>query len=218
MIPFASPVPVVVTIHDMSLTLYPKCHPLRRVVLNRPLVDLAARRANAVITVSESSKRDIVQVYGIAARTRARRSRSCGAGVSPDSRHRRAATRAPAIQPGRSLHPLRGDDRASQEPAASHRGLCPTPADRGAHSTNSSARGPYGWLSADIEQLDRAARRRTTSFSSPGTCRSRICRHSTISRRCSSSRRCTKGSGCRSWRRWPVELRSSRPGCRRWSK
>src|SRR5688572_12621802 len=65
MVPFASPGPVVVTIHDMSLTLYPRCHPIRRVVLNRPLVDLAARTASAVITVSESSKRDIVNLYGI---------------------------------------------------------------------------------------------------------------------------------------------------------
>src|SRR4030095_2721731 len=35
----------------------------RRVLLNGPLVDLAARRANAIITVSESAKRDIVSLY-----------------------------------------------------------------------------------------------------------------------------------------------------------
>jgi len=33
------------------------------VLLNRPLVDLAARRADAIITVSESAKRDIVSYY-----------------------------------------------------------------------------------------------------------------------------------------------------------
>jgi anaerobic magnesium-protoporphyrin IX monomethyl ester cyclase len=65
MVPFASPVPTVVTIHDMSLRLYARYHPLRRVLLNRPLVDLAARRADAVITVSESAKRDIVGWYGL---------------------------------------------------------------------------------------------------------------------------------------------------------
>ena len=47
MVPLASPVPTVVTIHDMSLTMYPGYHPSRRVLLNRPLVDLAARRADA---------------------------------------------------------------------------------------------------------------------------------------------------------------------------
>ncbi len=65
MIPMVSPVPTVVTIHDMSLRLYPQYHPVRRVLLNRPLVDLAARRADAIITVSESAKRDITDLYGL---------------------------------------------------------------------------------------------------------------------------------------------------------
>ncbi len=64
-VPLASPVPVVVTIHDMSLTLYPGYHPARRVLLNRPLVNLATRRADGIITVSESAKRDIVRSYGL---------------------------------------------------------------------------------------------------------------------------------------------------------
>jgi glycosyltransferase involved in cell wall biosynthesis len=65
MLPLASSAATVVTIHDMSLTMYPRFHPLRRIVLNRPLVDLAARRADAVITVSDAAKRDIVRLYGI---------------------------------------------------------------------------------------------------------------------------------------------------------
>jgi glycosyltransferase involved in cell wall biosynthesis len=65
MMPFMSPAPTVVTIHDMSLTLYPRYHPPRRVLLNRPFVDLAARRADAIITVSQSAKRDIVRIYGL---------------------------------------------------------------------------------------------------------------------------------------------------------
>jgi glycosyltransferase involved in cell wall biosynthesis len=65
MVPLVSPVPTVVTIHDMSLTLFPRYHPARRVLLNRPLVDLAARRADAIITVSQSAKRDIVRLYGL---------------------------------------------------------------------------------------------------------------------------------------------------------
>jgi anaerobic magnesium-protoporphyrin IX monomethyl ester cyclase len=63
MLPLMSKVPTVVTIHDMSLRLYPRYHPPRRVILNRPLVDLAARLADAIITPSESSKRDIVGLY-----------------------------------------------------------------------------------------------------------------------------------------------------------
>jgi glycosyltransferase involved in cell wall biosynthesis len=66
MVPLASPVPTVVTIHDMGLTMFPRFHPPRRVLLNRPLVDLAARRASAIITVSQSAKRDIIRLYGLA--------------------------------------------------------------------------------------------------------------------------------------------------------
>src|SRR4249920_347513 len=63
MVPLISTVPTVVTIHDMSLRLYPRYHPPRRVILNRPLVDLAARRADAIIAPSASAKRDIVRLY-----------------------------------------------------------------------------------------------------------------------------------------------------------
>src|SRR5215471_6270445 len=63
MMPLLSRTPSVVTIHDMSLRLLPRYHPPRRVFLNRPLMDLAARRARAIITVSESAKRDIVSLY-----------------------------------------------------------------------------------------------------------------------------------------------------------
>jgi len=65
MLPLMSPVPTVVTIHDMSLRLYPRYHPPRRVLLNRPLVDLAARRAGAIITPSDTARRDIVRFYDL---------------------------------------------------------------------------------------------------------------------------------------------------------
>jgi anaerobic magnesium-protoporphyrin IX monomethyl ester cyclase len=65
MLPLMAPVPAVVTIHDMSLRLYPRYHPPRRLLFNRPLVDFAARRAGAIITPSESAKRDIVRFYEI---------------------------------------------------------------------------------------------------------------------------------------------------------
>ena len=65
MVPLVSPVPTIVTIHDMSLTLYPRYHPPRRVLLNRPLVTAATRRASAVVTVSESAKRDIVRLTNL---------------------------------------------------------------------------------------------------------------------------------------------------------
>jgi glycosyltransferase involved in cell wall biosynthesis len=49
----------------MSLTMYPRFHPVRRVLLNRPFVNVAARRADAIITVSAAAKDDIVRLYDI---------------------------------------------------------------------------------------------------------------------------------------------------------
>ena len=67
MIPLGSPSPTVVTVHDMSLRLYPGCHPLRRLVLNRPLMHLAIRQASSIVTVSNSARRDLLRLHGVAA-------------------------------------------------------------------------------------------------------------------------------------------------------
>src|SRR4029450_1399443 len=47
MLPLGTGAARVVTIHDMSLRLFPRCHPLRRLVINRPLLGIAARVADA---------------------------------------------------------------------------------------------------------------------------------------------------------------------------
>jgi anaerobic magnesium-protoporphyrin IX monomethyl ester cyclase len=64
-VPLATRVPTVVTIHDMSLTLYPECHPTRRRLLKGPLQRLAATHAAAIITPSTVAKRDLVRLYGV---------------------------------------------------------------------------------------------------------------------------------------------------------
>jgi glycosyltransferase involved in cell wall biosynthesis len=65
MIPPGAPVPTVVTIHDMSLRLHPRCHPVRRLLINRPLLALAIRSASAIVTVSHSAKRDLLKLHRI---------------------------------------------------------------------------------------------------------------------------------------------------------
>jgi glycosyltransferase involved in cell wall biosynthesis len=67
MMPIGSPVSTIVTIHDMSLRLYPQCHPLRRLLLNRPLMHVAIRQAAAIVTVSESARRDLLRFNGLPA-------------------------------------------------------------------------------------------------------------------------------------------------------
>ena len=64
--PVIKRVPTVITIHDMSLTLFPKLHPLRR-LMTRPLINRAARTADGIITVSHSARKDILRFTSIAA-------------------------------------------------------------------------------------------------------------------------------------------------------
>lgn len=157
MLPPQTGVPSVVTIHDMSLTLYPKYHPRRRVLLNRPLVDLAARRADAVVAVSESAKRDIVALYGLA----------------PDRVHVIHEAAAPAFQPVRDSAVI---DRVRRryglaarivlyvgtvEPRKNLENLIAAFADRrraGELSHQLVCAGPYGWLSQGVHRLVRELR------------------------------------------------------------
>jgi glycosyltransferase involved in cell wall biosynthesis len=67
MIPWAPPTATIVTVHDMSLRLYPRCHPIRRLLLNRPLMRVAIRQASSIVTVSESARRDLLRFHGIPA-------------------------------------------------------------------------------------------------------------------------------------------------------
>jgi glycosyltransferase involved in cell wall biosynthesis len=152
MVPFDSPVPTVVTIHDMSLTMYPRYHPLRRVLLNRPLVDLAAQRADAIITVSQSAKRDIMRLYG----TDGRRIHVVHEAAAPSFRpvHDRAvldgirrryglAERVilyvGTIEPRKNLPKLiAGFAQRHKSGDLPHQLVCA---------------GPYGWLSREVEEL-----------------------------------------------------------------
>lgn len=63
MMPALCPAATVVTVHDMSLRLYPRFHPLRRLIINRPLQRLAIARADAIVTVSHSTRRDLLRLH-----------------------------------------------------------------------------------------------------------------------------------------------------------
>ena len=152
MMPLAMSVPTVVTIHDMSLTMFPKYHPPRRVLLNRPLVDVAARRADAIITVSESAKRDILRLYG----SQAERIHVVHEAAAPSFqpiRDPRVLERVRqryeladrfvlyvvTIEPRKNLPKLiEGFARRRNSGEIPHQLVCA---------------GPYGWLSRDIEDL-----------------------------------------------------------------
>jgi glycosyltransferase involved in cell wall biosynthesis len=152
MMPLAVSVPTVVTIHDMSLTMFPKYHPPRRVLLNRPLVDMAARRADAIITVSESAKRDIVRLYGSQAERIHVVHEAAALSFQPIRDQRvldrvrqryeladRFVLYVGTIEPRKNLPKLiEGFARRRNSGEIPHQLVCA---------------GPYGWLSRDIEDL-----------------------------------------------------------------
>ena len=66
-IPLQPPCPVVTTVHDISFRLYPSWFPRKHRLLLNATVPSAMRRAAKIITVSESSRRDMMRIYGIPA-------------------------------------------------------------------------------------------------------------------------------------------------------
>jgi glycosyltransferase involved in cell wall biosynthesis len=58
--PLRAPCPTVITLHDMSLFVHARLHPLKSQLFVRPIIPAVARRASAIITVSQHAKREIV--------------------------------------------------------------------------------------------------------------------------------------------------------------
>ena len=62
-VPLGIPCPVVTTVHDISFRIHPKWFPWRHRLLLNLTVPISMRRAARVITVSESSRSDILRIY-----------------------------------------------------------------------------------------------------------------------------------------------------------
>lgn len=58
--PLHTPCPMVITLHDMSLFVHAGLHPLKSQLFVRPIIPALARRAAAIITVSQHAKSEIV--------------------------------------------------------------------------------------------------------------------------------------------------------------
>jgi len=63
--PLSLSCPYAVSVYDMSLFLFPRLQPRKSLWLVRSILPAVTRKAAAVITVSESSKRDICRVLGV---------------------------------------------------------------------------------------------------------------------------------------------------------
>lgn len=63
--PLAAGAPYVVSFHDMSLSLFPQYHTLKKRVLTASLLASVARRARLVLTPSSSSQEDVIRLLGL---------------------------------------------------------------------------------------------------------------------------------------------------------
>ena len=64
-LPFRAPCAAVVTIHDLSFEREPELMPLKDRLVFKRVVPRAARGAARILTVSERTKRDLVELYGV---------------------------------------------------------------------------------------------------------------------------------------------------------
>jgi glycosyltransferase involved in cell wall biosynthesis len=148
MVPLGTSAARVVTIHDMSLRLFPWCHPLRRLVINRPLLGIAARVADAVVTVSHSARRDLLRLHGIPPERVTVAHEAAGPGFEPITDVARSAkVRARyglperfvlyvgAIEPRKNLPRLMEAFALARARGVTHQLVCV---------------GPYGWASRDL--------------------------------------------------------------------
>jgi glycosyltransferase involved in cell wall biosynthesis len=63
--PLRLPCASVVTFHDMTFFLYPELHTRARRLFFPPVIRMSARRADALIAVSDSTRQDAIRVLGI---------------------------------------------------------------------------------------------------------------------------------------------------------
>jgi glycosyltransferase involved in cell wall biosynthesis len=163
MLPLGAGSARVVTIHDMSLRLFPNCHPARRLIINRPLLGVAARVADAVVTVSHSARRDLLRFHKLPADRVTVVHEAAGPGFEPIAdRSRRARIRmryglperfvlyVGAIEPRKNLPRLMEAFAIARSRGIPHELVCV---------------GPYGWSSRDLYALvDRLGLRRVVHF------------------------------------------------------
>ena len=163
MMPIGAPVSTVVTVHDMSLRLYPRCHPIRRLVLNRPLMHVAIREASAIVTVSHSARRDLLRLHGVAADRVTVVHEAASPAFRPitdrvvldavKARYSlpdRFILYVGTIEPRKNLHRLMAAFAAARKSGIQHRLVCV---------------GPYGWSSRDLAgEIDRLGIRDAVHF------------------------------------------------------
>ena len=174
--------PSVVTVHDLSFERDPSAMGLLDRLTFRMVVPRAARRADHVLAVSERTKRDLVELYGVARREDRR---------DPERRRPRVL----AGRRARRVPALRRRDPAAQGPA---RGARRGPRRRSAACRRRPREG------AELAARAAGGRRRPARLRGEGRARRPLPRRGGAR----PARRATRASGCRCSRRWRAARRS----------
>ncbi len=118
---FAPPVricPTILTIHDLSFERYPEFFPVAMALRMRLLMPFQARRASHIIAVSEATRRDIIELYGVAPERVSVVHNGVAQGLCSARGSRACPSRAGAIRYRTPFHRLRRQSVHAQEPAS----------------------------------------------------------------------------------------------------
>ena len=151
MVPINTSTPTVVTIHDMSLTLFRSTIRRGAFCSAGPLSTLRPG-ARMPITVSESARRDTLRLSHLSPDRVHVIHEAARALVSAGVRSGRARTRSASIRTCGPRRPARRDHRAAEEPAEPDRRLCFTSPRRDLNHQLVCV-GPYGWLSRGLARM-----------------------------------------------------------------
>ena len=190
-LPLACPCPAVVTIQDLSFERDPSVMPWRDRLIFKIAVPRAARRAARVLAISELTKRDLVELYGIPEQK---------VTVTPLAADPAFGPNGPSPN-GEPYALFVGALQARKEATTAIEALSlVAKARRGSSSsapTRAAAPRPRRRRPGSESRSSCAAIFRRTSWPS-----------STAARPASSSRAATRASACRCWRQWPRARRS----------
>ena len=217
-IPLASPCPTISFVHDLALLRMPELFTLRKRLVMRPLLRHSVAAASAVATVSEASRRDIVDLLGVAPERitvlPGAAHPSCGR-VGPDevaavrARHglgRRYVLTVGTLEPRKNLLTLLT--------AFDQIGAAGGIANGAGADIDLVVVGGRGWRD-EACCASWAPGGRWATCAGWATSPSAIWWRSTPAPRCSSTPRASRASAFRCSRPWPAARRSSPPTCPR---
>ncbi len=202
-IPIRCGVPTVTTIHDLSVVRHPQWHPQDRIRWYEREFERGSRQTRRFIAASEFTKREMVDLLGIAPGQIDVTLQAARPVFGPRGEASRQACRQRLGLPERfflfagTLEPRKNVEMLLEAHAA-----LPDPVRR---SCPLVLAGGWGWRAEGLAEALKA--RRGRRLGCWGMSVTRIWRICTRRAQRWSGRVCTRGSACRRWRRWRVAVR-----------